>query len=231
MALNSLFNLDPTKFTLSKNSGAFRRVGETSRQLSLSELLAGLSAPAVPTNIPEVTPLSDTTKADAEGFTSLRQSTAQNIRNILNAGDLASITNYLMDPSYSARLRASIGQGGNAAKYTAAANAAEGFYSHYMNDIKAPINTYNQQVSAYNAVVDPYKAEYDKYAAEREARVKDYNKSMVNPDLVDKQATETTGDVLAESDLYSQNLHNLMLDRISAQPQIDEMSALFAKGK
>lgn len=230
MALNSLFALDPTKYGLRTGAGSFRRVGEAKRQLTAAELLEGLSAPEAPTNVPTVTPLSDAAKNAVEGFSGYRSSTAQNIRNIFGAGEVPSITNSLLDPGYAERLRTSARIDKTYRdRYNQAADIASNFYSYYQNQIKAPTDTYNAQVRAYNAVLDPYKQELADYKTAREERVKNYNASSIDPAYVDKQTSRTQGDILADTQLYSENLHNLMIDRISTQPVIDEVSSLFSR--
>lgn len=227
MALKSLFDLDPTRFGIKAGAGSFKRVGEIPKQLSLSELLTGLQPPTLPENIPQVTPLSDTTKQYFSGIQDLIGSTAQTVSSQMSNHPPASMLvsgNNLFDYDWPRSLRF-MGE-------AAAANTVETFQTGYKAK-KAEGDVYNQQAQAYRAATDPYRAELAKYETAREERVKNYNTSALNPDLVQKRRSETTGDVLAESDLYSENLHNMMIDRISAQPVIDEMSSLFssAKGK
>lgn len=236
MKLNSLFDLDESGFSMGRG-GTFRRIKEnSSKPLNLSDLIQGLQAPTVPTNVPTVNPLDAATKQLVANFPASRQSTASQIASILGLGfgasarDTALAYNALIDPAYSTRLFNAPSYLPNVQKQamSTAGSIAQSFYSNYANNIKAPTDKYNAEVAAYNAVVDPYKKQVADYNAEVQRRASNVNEGLINPDRVTKQAQESTGDVLAESDLYSDDLHNMMIDRISTQPIIDKMSAMFS---
>jgi len=234
MSVNSLFNLDPTKYSLGKNSSTFRRVSEIPRQLSLSELLTGLQTPTVPSNIPTITPLTDEQKAQVDRWPTDFTGFASAYANVKIPGVSQTVDG----------AKKVLSSGGTSYAYAAKAMkddwaAKNQIWSQYLitEQYKAAkaanesiTSAYNNQVKAYNTVLDPYRAEVDTYNKAKDERVKNYNVTAVNPDLVTKETSQTTGDRLAESDLYSENLHNMMIDRISAQPVIDQVSSMFAKG-
>lgn len=239
MALKSLFNLDPSRFSIRPGAGSFRRVADTGqKQLSLADLLGDLQTPTVPENIPKVNPV-DT---DAiSGFMSTF-GPAKSAREQLGA-QLAAALKTSLPVAYTrldTNFRPSTVRFADEQYLVDIQNKYDPYRSvyntgntQYESTYKPQIDTYNQEVSAYKDVVDPFKAELDAYNTEATRRTGEYNTALVNPNRVDKKRSETTGDVLADSDLYSENLHNMMIDRISAQPVIDEMSSLFssAKGK
>lgn len=238
MALKSLFDLDPTKYGIKPGAGAFRRVGEASRQLSLSELLQGLTAPTFPENVPTVTPLTEDQLAQVNRWPTDFTGFATQYANMSNAAKIGMTVD---------QAKAALSRGGTGYDYALNARkkdwaAEDEIWQQYLitEQYKAAkaanegiTSGYNKQVADYNAVMDPYKTKLDEYKTEREERAKNYNTSALNPELVTKKHTETTGERLAESDLYSENLHSLMIDRISNQPMMDEVSSLFsgAKGK
>ena len=248
MALKSLFDLDPTRFGIKAGAGAFKRVADIGqKQLSLADLIGDLQAPTVPTNIPKVTPI-DTNAINSFMSTfvpakSMRTSLVNQMTSNFGQFDWGSWLDQRLTGQQSPYdwdeypMGSEQGRAWEALKYTVqpAYDPYRSIYNtgnpQYNNTYKPQIDTYNQEVAAYKSVVDPFKAQLDAYNTEAQRRIRDANVGLVNPSRVDKRAAETSGDILAESALYSENLHNLMIDRVSAQPQIDEMSALFSKGK
>lgn len=231
MSLKSLFDLDSDKFDLGKNSGTFRRVREKTQQLSLSELMKGISAPVLPSNIPTVTPLSEADKARVDSFSGLAATLAQQATAARPYGQwLGDADSIRRGSAYLEGVAAGWYKVG-ARKEAADARTYKSYADQYAAEkayLESMTSGYNNQVKAYNAVVDPYKTEVDKYNQERQVRAGNYNTVAINPELVTKQTQESTGDVLAESDLYSDDLHNMMIERISTQPILDKVAAMFS---
>ena len=247
MALNSLFNLDPTKYSLGRSSGAFSRVGETKGGLTLAELMQGLTPPTAPTNAPTVNPLDESIKTLMQSFGPAKGALT-GILNQIGTQYESNIVNNTPYQTYSHSMRV---QGGSLfdpyyyyvpiyvqdPAVNAARTAFDPYRSTYTSKLPeyqaaAPtIDTYNQEVAAYKGVVDPYKAEVNAYNTERESRAANYNVSSLSPNLVRKERVATEGEQLGATDLYSDQLHNLMLDKVSAanyDPAQDQVSALFA---
>lgn len=249
MDLKSLFNLDPTKYGVKPGAGSFKRVTELGQKpISLADLLGDLKAPTVPENIPTVNPI------DTDAINSFMQTFGPAkgaLTGILQqSGGLyeSNIINNTPYQKYSHSIKSLVGfnSWGNpqyynfpvyydaAAPYRAAFDPYRSTYTsnvgQYDTVYKPQIDTYNSEVSAYKAVVDPFNAELNAYNTEAQRRAGEQNAALVNPNRVDKETSQTTGDRLAESQLYSEDLHNMMIDRISAQPVMDEISSLFSRG-
>ncbi len=251
MDIRSLFKLDSGKYSLSNSAGAFRRVKENTKPLSIVDLIGDLVAPKIPSKeeLPKVTPV------DVEGINSFMSAFAPSkaawdsifnqlavqvdpyrrydstLTTALQAGkpvgDMRDWKYYTYGTTNYNRLQA----------FNAANQAFTPYRSTYLNGIgqynttyKPQIDTYNAEVSAYNAATADVRKEVDEYQAEVSRRASEANTGLVNPNRVDKETSQKTGDILADTELYSEGLHSMMIDRISAQPVIDEMSALFSKG-
>jgi len=251
MDIRSLFKLDSGKYSLSNSAGAFRRVKENTKPLSIGDLIGDLVAPKIPSKeeLPKVTPV------DTEGINSFMSAFGPS-KGTLDSLVSGLMSAYKMHPGYESTVRDSIVAGTPVRdardwKYytygTSFYNANQSLkqaistfnpyrstYSsgigQYNTTYKPQIDTYNAEVSAYNAATADVRKEVDEYQAEVSRRTSEANTGLVNPNRVDKETSQKTGDILADTELYSEGLHSMMIDRISAQPVIDEMSALFSKG-
>jgi hypothetical protein len=238
MAINSLFDLDPSKFTLGKGSGTFRRVGEVGKKLNLSELMEGVSVPTAPTNVPTVTPLTAEQQSQIDAWGSDFTGFATRYMNSAPKG-----IHYTLDSA-----KRALSTGGTSYAYAQNAvknkwSAKDEIWGQYLvtqdylgkkNANQAITSAYNNEVSAYKAVVDPYKDQVAAYNQERETRAADYNKYAIDPALVSKEHNASTGEQLGASDLYSDQLHTMMLDKVSAanfEPEQDQVSSMFVGGK
>lgn len=263
MNLKSLFNLDSGKYSLSNSAGAFRRVKENTKPLSLADLIGDLIAPKIPTaeELPKVNPI------DTESVNSFMQvfGPASSARtSAINAAvsqygsyysgwyDIVNGQKVYKTPQEVAGSRVDSGYRGNknytyypygSAVYNEGVfwNALQDAYNPYRSNynsninqyntsIKPSIDTYNSEITAYNAAISEVKQDISEYQAEVTKRANEANTGLVNPNRVDKETSQKTGDILSDTELYSEGLHSMMIDRISAQPVIDEMSALFSKG-
>lgn len=236
MNLKSLFNLDSGKYSLSNSAGAFRRVKENTKPLSLADLIGDLIAPKIPTaeELPKVNPI------DTGSVNSFMQvfGPAKGARDSLGQ-QLASGTNTSLavaqsrlDSNFRPKVQGPLDQ-----FLIDIQNAYNPYRSNYNSNInqyntsiKPSIDTYNSEITAYNAATSEVKQDISEYQAEVTKRANEANTGLVNPNRVDKETSQKTGDILSDTELYSEGLHSMMIDRISAQPVIDEMSALFSKG-
>jgi len=218
MDLKSLFNLDSSKYSLSNSAGAFRRVKEGTKSLSLADLLGDLIAPKIPTaaELPKVNPI------DTDSVNSFMQlfGPAKGARDSLGQ-QLASGTNTSLavaqsrlDSNFRPKVQGPLDQFlidiQNA--YDPYRSSYNTNLSQYNTSIKPQIDTYNSEVSAYKAATAGVQADIAEYQAEAQKRASEANVGLVNPSRVTKQTQESTGDVLAESDLYSDDLHNMMIE-------------------
>lgn len=235
MGLKDLFNLDPTRYFLSNSAGSFRRVRENSKPLSLGDLLKDLVAPTVPTNLPTVNPI------DTESINSFMQmfGPASAARDRI-ASQMAADLKSSLPVAYNrldTRFAPSSWKDWSGDYLRSVQAAYDPYRSAYSSNVaaynttyKPQIDTYNSEVSAYKSATADFNSDVEAYKAEASKRAAEANVGLVNPDRVTKQTQEATGDVLAESDLYSDDLHNMMIDRISTQPIIDKMSTMFSGG-
>lgn len=256
MGLKDLFNLDPTRYFLSNSAGAFRRVRENSKPLSLGDLMRDLVAPTIPTNLPTVNPIPDREALDSfmQVFGPSKGALTSILGQVGNQYE-GNVVNNTPAAKFSHSIKVQTGGGYfdgfqwvPATYYYApvyvndpavdAARAAFNPYRstyttklpEYNSTYKPQIDTYNSEVSAYKAATADFKSDVEAYNAEASKRAAEANVGLINPDRVNKQTQEATGDVLAESDLYSDDLHNMMIERISTQPIIDKMSTMFSGG-
>ena len=258
MGLKDLFNLDPTRYFLSNSAGAFRRVRENSKPLSLGDLMRDLVAPTIPTNLPTVNPI-DTESVNSfmsvfgpasaardahaqqavnrfgfNGYRSLingqwvTQSPIDVARGYIDARNIP--RNYTSYPYGSSYYNDGVFWDTLQRSYDPYRSVYSSNVAAYNTTYKPQIDTYNSEVSAYKAATADFNSDVEAYNAEASKRAAEANAGLVNPDRVTKQTQEATGDVLAESDLYSDDLHNMMIDRISTQPIIDKMSTMFSSG-
>lgn len=229
--LKSLFNLDSDRFGLNPGAGAFRRVTEKSKSLSIGDLLRGLVAPTIPDNLPTVNPIDDSVVDYMKQFMPAQSTRTSLVNQLVKAGIPKASAEYRLDTNYTPPNWQNYSD--TTALYQA--NRAYDPYRSTYNSLypqysanQSKVDTYNQEVTEYKNVVGDLNQEVTAFKTEAEKRFQDANTGLINPDRVNKQAQQSTGDVLAESDLYSDDLHNMMIDRISTQPIIDKMSAMFS---
>jgi hypothetical protein len=204
--------------------------------------MKGVNTPSVPSNIPSVNPIDDSlisfmqqfapaksakTSADA-ALMKLSRVTTDNYQNSY----LWENRKYLLYGS--APYNKYLNMKSIVDSYTPYKSAYDSGITQYNTSVKPTIDTYNNEVSAYKAVVDPYKDQVAAYNQERETRAADYNKYAIDPALVSKEHNASTGEQLGASDLYSDHLHTMMLDKVSAanfEPEQDQVSSMFVGGK
>lgn len=258
MALNPLFNLDPTKFGLGKGSGTFRRVNQAKEgvKLDIGSLLAGISspgpftgvAPNLPTNLPEITPIDPALLSGYQSKQSalesmIAQAIARRNQGVTNPGSYdqqraSALQEMQRGPAYYQSILDKYGSSLSNADYVRFQRDQAATYGSYRDQLQSVIPTlqtetsrYNTEVGAYKAVVDPYKDDITAYktaAEDYNRRLAEYNaqkdpiinnaysefqkSAKVSPD---KRRIASTGEELGATDLYSDELHNQMLQRIA----------------
>lgn len=111
----------------------------------------------------------------------------------------------------------------------------------YNADVRAKTDVYNTEVSAYNKILGEYKSKVDTYNADvkryqtevedtRNKFQREYLSQNVNQELIPAE-----GEVLAASSLYSDTLHQEMLNKIAeanaSEPSTDRVTSLYSTTK
>lgn len=253
--IKSLFNLDPTRYTSGRNTGVFSRIGESGRTLNLDQILQGLKPPTIPENLPTVNPIGDEVTAFMESFAPAKSMHDSFRQALMSAGFNSSVASadytlsnpwktyksikYALAPSKNYQL-AGLLRDIIIPQYGQYVSPYNTLNPQYESTYKPKIDAYNTEVESYNAVVNPLRAEVDAYNAEKDRRLTDVNAAMVNPDLVTKKSSGNIGEQLANKELYSDELHNLMLQKMAevsatqsevSTPSGDGVSRMFSAKK
>jgi len=259
--LNSLFALDPTQYSMGRNSGFFTGVVKKNDAdaLELGKLLSTLSVPQFtgktpsydPANVPVVNPIPQDI---VDGFTSAKAKLTPFYDFYRSQTSTPNISDAQIDALY----RKGTGYWHDLGRYSKSAadkyfpiEARVNDYINLSNSInsqyKPYYDKYNAEVAARNKFLLPYKPEIDaynksitQYNTDVEKYKKQYN-SIFDQFQADRQKTavadqeqmQSEGNALAASDLYSDDLHNQMLQRVASAnaPTEDNVSSLFARGK
>lgn len=111
----------------------------------------------------------------------------------------------------------------------------------YNTDVKAKTDVYNTDVTAYNKILGEYKSKVDAYNTDvtryqkevedtRNKFQKEYLSQNVNQELIPAE-----GEVLAASSLYSDTLHQEMLNKVAeanaSEPSADRVTSLYSTGR
>lgn len=236
MALPSLFTLDPNSFSLGKNSGTLRRIvqNQPERQIDLARLMEGVTAPKQ-AEIKQQTPLSEDVIAAYEKVAApYNQAKAQAEALNKQYRAIASQMRKLQVGS-SAYVQASLAAQGAKSRYQDALAIQNKLQSAY-DKAYAPIYEYNNLAKINKAEVDRYNKEAAAYNKEQEKRVTGFTndlQSRAGEFIQQDPNQQTTGDVLAESDLYSDELYGMMLKKVgaaNAEPIEDQVSSLYNPG-
>lgn len=111
----------------------------------------------------------------------------------------------------------------------------------YNTDVKAKTDVYNTDVTAYNKILGEYKSKVETYNTDvnryqkevedtRNKFQKEYLSQNVNQELIPAE-----GEVLAASSLYSDTLHQEMLNKVAeanaSEPSADRVTSLYSTGR
>lgn len=113
--------------------------------------------------------------------------------------------------------------------------------SAYNTDTQGKVSKYNVEAEAYNKILNEYKQKVDTYNTDvnryqkevedtRNKFQKEYLSQNVNQELIPAE-----GEVLAASSLYSDTLHQEMLNKVAeanaSEPSADRVTSLYSTGK
>lgn len=237
MALPSLFNLDPQSFALGKGSGTLRRVSQNqpARQLDLAALMQDVAKP-VQAVIKEQTPLTDEQKAAFEAVaTPYNKAKAEAAQYYAQYKSLArAMGSYV--PGSMGYTQVALAAQGAKRNYDRALAAQNKLQAEY-DKAYAPIYEYNNLAKINQAEIDRYNKEVGVYNTEQGKRVNSFSNSLQNSAeslVMQRPNQQNTGEALAESDLYSDELYGMMLQRVgqaNAEPVDDSVSSLYSASK
>lgn len=111
----------------------------------------------------------------------------------------------------------------------------------YNTDTQSKVSSYNAEAEAYNKILNEYKAKVETYNTDvnryqkevedtRNKFQKEYLSQNVNQELIPAE-----GEVLAASSLYSDTLHQEMLNKVAeanaSEPSADRVTSLYSTGR
>lgn len=227
MATPTLFNLDPTQFSLGRSTGRIQQlVGNPTQQnaAELGKLLSALTPvtaekPVAPDTWPTVTLVNPQLQTNADAAYRTYQSWQQQVNNLASAN---------------------LTELGKQTLRTREANRDSALNQY--NSIKATLDAenarYQKEQAEYDRVVVPFKqkseayvADVNRYASEFENTRNKFQSDYLNQD-VNQDPILSEGETLAASSLYSDTLHQQMLEKIAeanAEPASDSLTSLYSR--
>ena len=235
-SIPTLFNLDPTQFALGRNTGRFKQlVGAPTTQnpAELGNLLQGITGitAARPEDFSLEKPvLNIPAEMQGKNFAG-NLSTAQAAYdkaedNVRKAEDVARKMGYnpLLNNYYTVRNQA-----------RSALNTAQSEYNAYnsvQEAFKKEADAYNTALQSYKTKAETYAADVNRYLGEQETARNKFQSEYLGQDVEDPNIL-ASGDVLAASSLYSDQLHQQMIERIAeanadVMPGSDQVTSLYS---
>lgn len=227
MALKSLFNLDPTKYSIKESPGSFRRVGEVNNRLdgiNVVKLLEGLTAPTEPTLAPVTHKASDLQK-QADAFKNQALSLLTQGRDLSSSfGVLTTLAK--MKENFDAReySRPELYGGENEGNIRTLANLQNQYLSS-RNALQSKVDEYNSQIRANETAVSSYNKQVAAFNKEKNSRLDSVYAALVDPTLISGETSATSGQRLGATELYSDDLHRLMLERVGQRNAEEKLAA------
>lgn len=252
-SIPTLFNLDPTQFALGRSTGKLRNlVGAPTTQnpAELGNLLQGIAGITAtePTeaDVPKTTPGVDAYQALSEEMKALLNldagSAYADLVSALRARNSIPAANYrtgiisgMVDPyiwSDEASLKA-----GN---YTPSQQESDAYRRYVLAErLDRRVQTWRPELEAYQKAATDYKTKAETYAAdinryigEQETARNKFQSEYLGQDVEDPNIL-ASGDVLAASSLYSDQLHQQMIERIAeanadVMPGSDQVTSLYS---
>lgn len=110
-------------------------------------------------------------------------------------------------------------------------NSSVTAYNAAIAPFKAEADKYKKDATAYNAQIDVYKKGIDTYNKTREGYTNQFQADQQKNAVVNKQSVQAEGEQLAATDLYSDSLHQQMIEKVgaaNAEPTEDIMTTLYS---
>lgn len=239
MATPTLFNLDPTQFALGRSTGRLQQlVGAPTQQsvIELGKMLQGIS----PVSLEKPGEFTMEAPVFADPKTTYK--------NYLNVGNVDKTVNSIAsmsddwvrgylnsDRALELVLSGQTSDPLNTA-YTknVAIRSMQEISRAYNEAIKAEAakaDPYNAAVAEYKKRAEAYNTEVNRYNTELETTRNKFQSEYLNQD-VNQDPTLSEGEVLAASNLYSDTLHQQMLERIAdanTDPASDSLTSLYSR--
>lgn len=219
-SIPTLFNLDPTQFALGRSTGRLRNVigaPTTQNVAELGNLLQGIKE--VSAVKPGEFTLAKPNEAPYTGQSLIDKALAALDRSPVKVNDIASIVDIPMYASNYIKqivnkqpvtLGNFMGTGTQQTLYNRAAAAV----NSALDPFKQEVNAYNTALGEYKNKAETYAADVNRYYDEQEAARNKFQSEYLTQNVEDPNL-QTEGDVLAASSLYSDTLHQQMLERIA----------------
>lgn len=239
-SIPTLFNLDPTQFALGRNTGRFKQlVGAPTTQnpAELGNLLQGITG--ITADRPEDFSLEKpvpqyTGQSLIDKALSLLDTSNVRINSIANfdaSGVRANASGYIKNlvegnpVTINSFMNA---EGAQNVIYNRAVAALQSAQAPY----KADIDAYNTALQSYKTKAETYAADVNRYLGEQETARNKFQSEYLGQDVEDPNIL-ASGDVLAASSLYSDQLHQQMIERIAeanadVMPGSDQVTSLYS---
>lgn len=235
-SIPTLFNLDPTQFALGRNTGRFKQlVGAPTTQnpAELGNLLQGITGitAARPEDFSLEKPvLNIPAEMQGKNFAG-NLSAAQadrdkwdRLANNLRGANLTEAGKQVLR-GYESNL--SIAQG-----YLNTAQSEYNAYNSVQEAFKKEADAYNTALQSYKTKAETYAADVNRYLGEQETARNKFQSEYLGQDVEDPNIL-ASGDVLAASSLYSDQLHQQMIERIAeanadVMPGSDQVTSLYS---
>lgn len=244
--VGSLFNLNRENYAPVVSAGAFTPVGSVpinrGANIQIADLLAGLTPPSSDPVFPNI-------NVDVNALQSLIQGVPDYITQIKNEWlqenptGFYGVQNKFDTPDYyfkftpliGSRPTRSTGETQESYEIRLANYNMQQKYLARTNEIKNLTSQYNTEATARANAINSYNSEVNAYNTEKNSRVAGVNALVIDPAYVTQQRAESRGQILGSTDLYSDQLHQLMLNKVgeansdAGVPAADSMSSLFAR--
>lgn len=235
-SIPTLFNLDPTQFALGRNTGRFKQlVGAPTTQnpAELGNLLQGITGitAARPEDFSLEKPvLNIPAEMQGKNFAgnlsaaqaAYNQATAL-VQGLANANRTAA-----GEQVYQQRLA----NQRTAQGYLNTAQSEYNAYNSVQEAFKKEADAYNTALQSYKTKAETYAADVNRYLGEQETARNKFQSEYLGQDVEDPNIL-ASGDVLAASSLYSDQLHQQMIERIAeanadVMPGSDQVTSLYS---
>ena len=246
--LSSLFDLDPTKYSTRQVAGSFNPVVSSNNRttgIDIASILSGLQSPVQP-ELPKITVDPNQLRSLVEGMPAyinqIKQEWLQE-----NPVGYYGVVHTMAEPDWNfkfankigTRPTKTVGETPQSFNTRLANYNMQQKYLNRVNEITNLTNQFNTESAAQQKVAGDYNTQVDAYNAELKSRLDPVYAALVDPAQLSGEASQTRGDQLGSTALYSDDLHNLMLSRIgqvnaeedaalNGLPGAGSMSALFS---
>ena len=247
MTQPTLYNLDPTQFALGRSTGKFRQMTRVPESLEarddIGSIISGIPSPTLPK--PEAPDLSkfELTGDDINKINAAKKAMDAAVLNVYNAwggssyytrgqGSVVSEFNKGYHTSQLQKADSSWDAWGKMS-YSARQEAEYKRQKAVLDKYSNITTAYNNEVSAYKKSADAYNKQVGEYKKKLEGVGNTYQANRQNaPVNLYNPEVDYQGNTLAASSLYSDNLHQMMLNSVgaaNAEPASDQLTSIYSR--